>query len=272
MNPRIILLIACISLQVVIHAQTGYPDAGARANGMGNTGIAATDVFSAQNNQAAMAFVEQATVGVSTQNYFLMEEGLNAFHAAAILPFKNAGNFGLTAHYTGDATFNQTKIGIGYGRKLADVLSIGMQLDYVGTSTSEVGSGSAFTFDIGVLYKPTKSLSIGAKAFNPLRVKNGLDYAEELPAIISAGIEWQPSEQVKVCVEGEQNIAQDLRLKTGIEYHITEVLFLRGGYLSNPSMFTSGIGIKLSSFMLDASAQFHQQLGVTPGVGLQYAF
>ncbi|HMZ87782.1 MAG TPA: hypothetical protein PK511_07800 [Chitinophagales bacterium] len=272
MNPGKLLTCAILCISLSVHAQTGYSDAGASANSMGNTGIANPDVFSAQNNQAAMAFAENASVGISTQNYFLMDEGLNAFYAAGIIPVQRAGNFGITAHYTGDATFNQTKIGLGYGRKLADVLAIGVQLDYVGTNTSEVGNGTAFTFDIGVLYKPTKTLSIGAKAFNPVRVKNGLEYAEELPAIITAGLQWQPSEFVRVCLEGEQNIDQDLRIKTGIEYHIIDVLYLRGGYISNPSMFTTGIGLKLKTFMLDAGAQFHQQLGVTPGVSLQYAF
>ena len=73
-------------------------------------------------------------------------------------------------------------------------------------------------------------------------------------------------------MEGEQTINNDLRAKGGIEYHIVEQLYLRGGYISNPSMFTSGLGVKIKELKLDLSAQFHQQLGLTPGLGMSYNF
>ena len=70
----------------------------------------------------------------------------------------------------------------------------------------------------------------------------------------------------------EQNLQDDLRIKSGVEYHIIDQLYLRGGYLSNPSMFTTGIGLKIKTLQLDLSSQFHQQLGVTPGLGIRYEF
>jgi hypothetical protein len=272
MNKVLFWIGILVGTPFCLSAQTGYPDAGGRTNGMGNASVALTDVFSIQNNPAAMAFAEQAAVGLSTQNFFMVEGGINAYYGAGIIPVKSTGAIGISAHYTGDQTFNQTKIGIGYGRKLADQLSVGVQLDYVGTRTGEVGNGQAFTFDIGVLYSPTKTISIGAKAFNPIRAENGMDNPEELPAIINAGFSWKPSDKVLFCIEGEQNLDYDLRIKSGLEYRIIDEIYLRGGYISNPSMFTSGIGIKLKTFQLDASAQFHQQLGITPGFGLQYSF
>jgi len=268
---QILLWILCL-VQLTATAQTGYSDAGSRANSMGNASVTLQDVFSAQNNPAALAFVEGITAGLSTQNYFLVEGGIAAHHGVFSLPFKEQGVFGASINYFGDNTFNQTQIGIGYGRKLAENVSLGLQLDYVGTKTIEVGSGSAFTFDIGILYKPTKNLTIGAKAFNPIRAKTGLVYEEELPAIINVGIAYQPSIKIFICLEAEQTIQDDLRAKGGIEYHIAEQLYLRGGYISNPSMFTTGLGVKIKELKLDLSAQFHQQLGLTPGFGLSYKF
>ena len=228
------------------------------------TSVTFQDVFSAQNNQAAMAFIEAPAAGISTQNYFLVEGGISSHYGVFAMPIQKAGVFGLSANYTGDNTFNQTKIGLGYGRKLAENVAVGLQLDYVGTKTSEVGSGAAFTFDIGVLYQPNKVLSIGAKVFNPVRAKNNLDFEEELPSIINVGFAYQPSEKIMVCIEGEQNLQDDLR--------IIDQLYLRAGYLSNPSMFTTGIGLKIKTLQLDLSSQFHQQLGVTPGLGIRYEF
>ena len=48
-------------------AQTGYSDAGSRANAMGNASVTLQDVYSAQNNPSALAYVEDITAGLSTQ-------------------------------------------------------------------------------------------------------------------------------------------------------------------------------------------------------------
>ncbi len=268
------ILATCIILllSTPLIAQVGFSDAGSRSNSMGNASATLTDVYSAQNNQAALAYLEHLSVGFSTQNYFMVDGGISSHYGAFALPLKNAGSFGLSVNYKGDATFNQSKIGLGYGRKLTDELAVGLQLDYVGTSTSEVGSGAAFTFDIGLLYKPAKTISIGAKIFNPIRAKTGLESEQELPSLINLGIGYHPSEKILICAEAEQEMDETLRGKFGLEYHIIDQLFLRGGYITYPSMFSCGIGIQIKQFKLDLSSQFHQQLGPTPGLGISYDF
>lgn len=266
----LVIAVLAIILPFKIYCQTGYSDAGARTIAMGNASVTMVDVFSAQNNQAALGYLEHGGGGISTLNYFMVDGGINSYYGVFALPVKTSGTFGLTLNYKGDPTFNQSKIGLGYGRKLAEELAVGLQLDYIGTSASEVGSGSAFTFDIGVLYKPAQNVTIGAKAFNPIRAKTGLDYEQELPAIINVGLNYHPSEKIYLCAEAEQEIEEILRGKFGIEYQIIDQLFLRGGYVSNPSMFSCGIGLKIQQFKLDLAAQFHQQLGLSPGFGLSY--
>ncbi len=259
-------------LSTALVAQVGFSDAGGRSNAMGNASATLTDVFSAQNNQAALAFVEQISAGLSTQNYFMVDGSIAGHYGVFALPVQNTGTFGISVNYKGDATYNQSKIGLGYGRKLTDVIAVGLQLDYVGTTTSEVGSGSAFTFDIGLLYKPAKTISIGAKVFNPIRAKTGLESEQELPSLLNIGIGYHPSEKIIICAEAEQETDETLRAKFGIEYHIIDQLFLRGGYITYPSMLSCGIGIQIRQFKLDLSSQFHQQLGATPGLGISYDF
>jgi len=263
---------AFLLFSLVINAQTGYSDAGSRSNAMGNASSTLEDVYAAQNNQAALGFLETMSAGISMQNYFLVDGGINSYHGVFAMPLKMSGAFGLSMNYRGDPTFNQSKIGIGYGRKLTDELGVGLQLDYVGTSTSEVGSGAAFTFDIGLIYKPVKSISIGAKAFNPIRAKTGLDAAQELPALINIGVGYKPSDKIYIAAEAEQEIDEALRGKFGMEYHVIEELYIRGGYITTPSMFTCGVGVEIKKMKLDISAQFHQQLGISPGLGLSYNF
>lgn len=254
----------------ILHAQTGYNNAGSRSNAMGDASLNLTDVYSVLNNQASLGVMEHSAVGISATNIFGLE-GFNAFTGAAVLHTNSGGNFGLSIQYTGDMNFNQLKGGVAYGRKLGKNFSAGIQLDYVSTQVNEIDNAAAFTFEAGIRYAPYKNLIASARVYNPVRVKAGDAFPEEeLPALFDIGIAYTPSDKVMLAIEGEQQLDADLRIKSGIEYHIAEALFLRGGYMSNPSVFTAGAGIKLKDFSFDFAAQFHQQLGMTPGIGIQY--
>ncbi|MBC8047790.1 MAG: hypothetical protein H7Y00_13415 [Fimbriimonadaceae bacterium] len=252
-----------------ISAQVGYNNAGSRSNGMGDASVTLTDVYSVMNNQGTLAFIEHTAVGLSAQNIFGLE-GLNIFNGAAAIKTKS-GNFGISANYFGDENYNQLKAGIAYGRKLGENFGAGIQLDYVSTNVNELDQAGAITFEAGIKYSPYKKLQVGARVFNPIRAKLGDAFAEEeLPALFNLGLSYVPSDKIILAIEGEQQLDADLRIKSGIEYHIIDALYLRGGYMSNPSILTAGAGIKLKGFYFDFAAQFHQQLGFTPGIGLQY--
>ncbi|MEZ5013616.1 MAG: hypothetical protein R2794_04930 [Chitinophagales bacterium] len=272
MHTHRIILVFCLLCPILGHAQTGYGYAGARSVAMAGSSVTNEDVFSAGNNQAGLAFLEQSAAGISTQNYFLVEGGINAYHGAGALTTKNSGAFGITLDYFGDNTLNQTKIGLGYGRKLAKNVALGVQLDYIGTSTTEIGSAAAFTFAAGVLYKPNSAVSIGAHVFNPIRAETGFDYTEELPAIFNLGLSYHPSDKIILCAQAEQTIDADMRIRTGIEYHLVEQLSLRCGYASAPSIFSAGAGVHFGDLEIQLAAQWHQQLGTSPAFGLVYAF
>lgn len=264
-----ITLLFFMCIITLLHAQVGYNNTGSRANGMGDAGLTLTDVYSTMNNQGALAFLEQTAFGISAQNVFGLE-GLNILNGAACIHTKS-GNFGLSMNYAGDKNFQQSKAGIAYGRKLGEHFGVGIQLDYVSTMISELESGSAITFEAGIRYMPYKKVIAAARVYNPVRAKLGNAFSEEeLPALFNLGISYLPNDKVIIAIEGEQQLDAALRIKSGIEYHIIDALFLRGGFVSNPSLFTCGAGIKLKGFSFDFAAQFHQQLGLSPGIGLQY--
>ena len=58
----------------------------------------------------------------------------------------------------------------------------------------------------------------------------------------------------------------------GIEVPLVEELVLRGGYMSLPSMFTFGAGVRLKALHINLAGQFHQQLGISPSLGINYTF
>jgi len=104
-----------------------YPT-GSRSASMGNSSVTLSDVWSTHHNQAGLAGLTKPTIGFHHENRFIVKEyGLQSL--AFVLP-TNSGNFGISLSYFGYSKYNESKIGLGYAKKLSDKISFGVQLDY----------------------------------------------------------------------------------------------------------------------------------------------
>ena len=149
-----------------------------------------------------------------------------------------------------------------------------MQVDYLSTFITEnYGTRNSFAVEIGLLAQPIKNLKIGAHIFNPNKAKLA-EYADErIPVIMRFGASFKFSEKVLVSAEEEKDIDQKSVFKAGLEYQVAEVLYLRGGISSNPSLSTFGFGLKINrQFRFDIASSWHQQLGFSPQFSLGYLF
>ncbi|KRP09607.1 MAG: hypothetical protein ABR95_00760 [Sphingobacteriales bacterium BACL12 MAG-120813-bin55] len=269
MKPALLLL--SLFSAIGVYSQVGSNTAGSRSQGLGNASLTLSDAFSAGNNPAGMAGLEAASIGVSSMSFYGFSDLTNTWLAAAIPT--NSGTFGTSLQYLGDATFNQAKLGLAYGRRLGEQVQIGVQIDYCQTRVNEIGTGNAFTFDAGLQFEPIDGLTTAARVFNPVRASAGEGFAEErLPTLFAIGAAYEPSEGMLLLAEAEQSLDNELNLKMGIEVPLVEELVLRGGYMSMPSMFTFGAGVRLKALHIDLAAQFHQQLGISPSLGINYTF
>jgi hypothetical protein len=258
-------------LPSLVAAQIGFPDAGSRSHAMANTNLTLSDVYSVGNNQAGLAWLEDAAIGISALQYYGFEDATSLWLVTA-LPTKS-GTFGLSAQYNGDKNFNQTKAGLAYGRKLGESFSAGVQLDYCHTRVTELGTGSALTFEAGLQFRPIDQLIAAARVFNPVAANMGEAFpSEQLPTLFSVGLAYLPSDIFTLAIEAEQQLNNSMNLKTGFEYRIIEELAIRGGYMSSPAQFTAGFGVYWKDLRIDGAAQFHPQLGMTPSFALQYLF
>jgi len=263
------LFIVCSSC---LFAADNYP-VGARSAGLANASVTFSDVWSSFHNQAGLAFLKNTEAGAYFENkFFLSDLSVKGFSLG--IPTTKAGTFALSATLFGGSLYNEKKAGIGYAKKLGEKFSAGVQLDYLSTFIAEdYGSRSSFVVEAGLLAEPVKNLKIGIHIFNPNRAKLA-EYADErIPTIMRLGASYTFSEKVLLCAEEEKDIDQSSVFKAGLEYHVAEVLFIRGGIATNPSLSTFGFGLKINKqFMVDMAASWHQQLGFSPQFSLQYKF
>lgn len=255
---------------------------GGRSAGMGNASVALKDFWSVQNNQAGLAYFNKLSVGFAYQNNFLVEE-LGLKTGAFVLPV-HFGNFGLVYQYFGYSSYNRSKLGLAYARKLGENFAVGLQLDYLKTKIGEdYGSKNSVTFELGVITNLTPDLVLGAHVFNPINVKLEEEYDERIPAIYKLGLAYSITDEILITLETEKNMDFKPLIRGGVEYLITPKVSARVGYSSVPAKTGSekfsisselnfGFGLDLNRFIMNIASSYHQTLGWSPAVSFMFKF
>lgn len=229
----------------------------------------AKEAFSFRSNSASLAGIKSFSVGVFSERRFLLQE-LSSYAFAAALPTAS-GNFGLSGDYAGGGLYNETGIGLAYGRSLGQRADVGMQFHYHLVSASGYGSASAVTFDAGAVFHLTDAVQAGVSVYNPVRMKMGKSGEERLPAMYTMGVGYDASSQFFVGAEAQKTEDRPLTVNAGFQYLFAEKLLARAGLSSAASVYYIGFGVKLKALRVDVTASFHPYLGTTPGLLLLYS-
>lgn len=258
-----------LSLFQHLNAQVANDAIGSRSVAMGGVSTTLSDLWSANNNQAGLGFIEEMIGGIYYENRFLLKE--TAYNAGAfVLPTK-VGALGLSVASFGYSAYSETKAGLSYGQRFGDKFSIGIQLNYLNTRLSqEYGSNNAITGAIGLIAKLSDELTMGVHVYNPTKTKLADYDNERISTVMKLGLDYRFSEKVIFIIETEKAIAYKALAKLGIEYQVLDVLYLRGGISTNPTLASFGFGLKLKGFKVELSSSFHQTLGITPSVSIVY--
>ena len=227
------------------------------------------DAFSLRSNAASLAGIQRFSAGIFSERRFLLQ-ALSSYSLAVALP-ASSGNFGVTGDYFGDASFNETSVGLAYGRKLGKLLDIGVKFDYFNLQASGYGSAATVSFDAGVILHPTPAVQTGFAVHHPIGMKMGKSGDEKLPAVYSVGVGYDVSSQLFVGAEVEKTEDQPVTLNVGLHYLIANKLIARGGISSATSVYYLGFGVQMKKFRLDVTASIHPYLGTTPGLLLIYS-
>lgn len=216
-----------------------------------------------------MAFQKAISFSLyAEQRYFQKELGYYA--GGFTLPTKS-GVFGLAINYSGFDLYNEKKIGLAYARLFSEKISGAIQIDYLSTSISEYGSTSAFTFEAGLLVKLSAKLTSAAHVYNPVAIKSGFG-DEKIPTLLRLGLSYEAGKKILLITEVEKDIDNPARFKAGAEYKIVDALHLRGGIATHPAQYSLGVGINVKDLMIDLAASYHEILGATPAISLNYIF
>jgi hypothetical protein len=249
--------------------QTNQP-VGAKAFAMGGVSLLPADFWSVFNNQAGLASQTYWTIGFAYDSYLGLDKNLSLKSGGFILP-TNSGTFGLNLSYYGYSAYHEQKIGFAYGKSLGEVFSVGLQIDYLTLNIGDdYGKANAITFELGIEAKLSEDLKIATHIYNPFMVKLGDVNPEITPAIFKLAAAYKIETDLLILAEYEQSVYAHGIFKIGMEYHLIEQVFIRGGLATNPNIFSFGFGLNFNGFTVDFGSSYHQTLGFSPKFGLYY--
>lgn len=238
--------------------------------GLGAYSINHADVFSFTANQASLAQLRNTQAAVYGERKFLLSE-LNLYTAVLGLPTRS-GNFGLKGGYYGFSEYNETQLGLAYGRKLSEKIDLGAQFNYNGIRVAGYGNAAAISFELGTVFHLTEKLHTGLHINNPVGGKFGKDQQEKLSSIYTFGIGYEASDKFFVSTEIIKEEDQPVNVNTGLQYKFLLSLSARIGMSTATSTGWMGFGFSWKLFRLDVTAAYHPQLGITPGLLLLFNF
>lgn len=227
------------------------------------------DAFSFADNQGALAAIKGFSAGVYSERRFMLQ-ALSAYSGAIVVP-AGPGSFGFRGNYIGDASYNESTVGLAYGRSLGSKIALGVQFNYLRTNVAGYGAASALNFDASAMIHLTSQLNAGVHVYNPLSESWDKEGLEKLPAVYNLGLGYDASKQVFIGAEVEKTEDLPVSVHAGLHVQLAEKLIARVGVQSATSVYYIGFGLRLSRLRVDVTASLHPYLGVSPGLLMLYS-
>jgi hypothetical protein len=246
------------------------PDA--RSMAVAGAGITFADHWACYHNQAALAFTKNPSVGIFAQNRYNIKE-LNSGAIAFALPLKNVGTFGISYYiFNNSNIYNRQKISLAYAKLLGKSISAGVQFDLLYTHIENYQNNLSFCGEIGLLYKLSKNWEIGVHVFNLTAAKYKEYENEQIPTIMKIGAAWHVGENTVIIGEVENSSYSNFTVRGGLEYEISKKVAFQLGMKSNPWINSFGFSYKAKGLRINIAMEYHQLLGISPGISFDKYF
>jgi hypothetical protein len=235
---------------------------GSRSVSMGGASVAeASNTCWTSTNPSSLASILRRTVSLhySPEPFGLKELAHWAF---SYVEPTGIGAFALSGSRFGFELYHEVTFTTSFSRPIVDRLLVGLNLNYYSLTIQNYGSGKTFGVDLGMLVTLSDQLRWGFATFNINAPVIG-QAKERLPQIFSTGISYQPTGDATIALDLVKDIRYQTEVDIGFEYKLVNILALRGGTSSDPSVLNAGIGIHYSIVQLDYAFSNHPNLGNT---------
>jgi len=177
------------------------------------------------------------------------------------------GTFGAMISSTGFNLYREIVVGLGGGWRIAEGFHAGLSVRYFHLAIEGHGTDQTVGIQVAFLVNLDPKLNLGFSAGNVNSPVIG-EAKERIPQVYRTGISYKPITDVEVALDIVKDVLHPLELRAGFQYRPLTVLVLRGGTGVEPSQFSGGIGLELSSLGFDYAFTHHSVLGITHQLAL----
>lgn len=172
--------------------------------------------------------------------------------------------------------YRETMFRLAFSKALSSRWIIGISTQYALLQTELYEEEARkLSTDVGILFISDENLLIGLSITDLPSVRlddKNINIEDFNYYSVQTGFQWTVFNSMLIMASANYTNYSVCRLNMGLEYTAFDHFFIRTGIQTNPIVPAFGAGIELSSFRLDAVANYHSQLGVCTGVGLSYSF
>lgn len=260
----------CLLLLLISYESIAQTYVGPNQQAMGNTGTALEGIHSLTANPAGLTGLSGIDVYLGYQRHFFSTA--IATQAALLGIPTRLGTWGVAVRRYGmDGAYHDTRAGLTFARRFGPRLSVGMTANYHQLYIPTYLSVYSFAVDMGIQYRFDQGSIIGLQYTNIGEADYGAVVHGTIPTFIKVGFSY-PLATVILAADLAYRFENQLSGHLGIAYWIDEIFCLRGGLSVNPMRQHAGFGFRWRRFMFDAAATFHPRLGMSPQIGVGYAF
>lgn len=234
---------------------------------MAGAGVAMRDnPWAAFANPGCLAVFDERILSVS---YTPQPFGLKELSRAAFSYIEptSIGTFAVSGSRFGFGLYREVDIQLAFSLPISGMFSAGGSLHYYHLGIERYGSAQTVGADIGLVAELSGQLQWGFAAFNVNAPSIGAA-RERLPQVFSTGLVYFPVPDAAIAADLEKDIRFPVEVHLGMQYRLLDLLSLRVGTIAEPSMFSAGIGLRLSFAGFDYSFTNHSDLGPTHGFSL----
>ena len=265
-----VLLILLVSPFFLLHPQAQLPlRSDPISLAMAGCKTTLSHEWSPLSNPAGIASSVDISVATLYETRYNLPE-LSTRAAAITIPSK-WGVVSVLYSSFGFEVFHTNRYGMAYARKFGQKISAGFQFNYWSEFQQQVGSHSTILVDAGLIFHPSKKLTLGVHAFNPSGATINKSNSEIIiPASFSTGFSWQAIKYTHLFFETTLNQNAETDVMTAIETNIQKLIKLRGGYSFVQQRITWGVGCHWKPIKCEIGFSHEQPLGLITSASLAF--
>lgn len=262
------LLLIFILCGLKLSAQSAHVPLRRTFPAVGSYSANVQDPFAATVNQAQLATIRKPAIGIYNERKFMIKD-LSLLQCAFVLPHRSGG-YGFHVMHTGSRFYNETGVALGFGKKLNDVLLLGIQFNYLHAKAATGVAMSTIGFEAGTLVRLAENIQAGFHIRNMFVIPAG--DKKKLAVLYSFGFGYDVTENLLLTTTIEKQANLSSNLLVAMRYAFLPGVYVVAATFTAVNQVFAGFGFVWDRKELELAAGYHNQLGFTPALTLSFSF